>query len=55
MDYAVKAAQTDISLDLNKAILALDASFTRYSGIVNLDKMQSSSIHDSIRFACMGH
>jgi hypothetical protein len=51
----VKAAQTDISLDLNKAILALDASFTRCSGIVNLDKMQSSSIHDSIRFACMGH
>jgi hypothetical protein len=55
MDYAVKAAQTDIYLDLNKAILGLGASFTSCNGIVNLDKMQSSSIHDSIRFACMGH
>jgi len=54
MDYAVKAAQSGISLDLNKAILGLGASFTGCSGIVNLDKMQSSSIHDSIRFACHG-
>jgi hypothetical protein len=37
----VKAAQSGISLDLNKAILG--ASFTGCSGIVNLDRMQSSS------------
>jgi hypothetical protein len=54
MDYAVKAAQSGLSLDLNKAILGLGASFTGCSGIVNLDKMQSSSIHDSIRFARHG-
>jgi hypothetical protein len=54
MDYAVKSAQSGISLDLNKGILGLGASFTGCSGIVNLDKMQSSSIHDSIRFVCHG-
>jgi hypothetical protein len=49
----VKSAQSGISLDLNKAYL-VGASFTGCSGIVNLDKMQSSSSHDSIRFVCHG-
>ena len=50
----MKAAQSGTSLDLNKAILGLGAYFTGCSGIVNFAKMQSSSIHDSVRFARHG-
>jgi hypothetical protein len=54
LDYAVKAAQSGISLDLTKTLLSAGASITGCNGIVDLDKMQNSPM---IQFALhsMGH